>query len=255
VSITPDAAAVGTDPAAVADVVSAVDAIGARVHRLLEALREAVGSRFEGRVPARADLQITDLASAMLSLPDLPLVGAGFVAAPGALADAPYWLEWFTTAPDAAHPSVERLDAQTDPDADDFRDYTALAWFSGPRDDERPHVTGPYVDYLCTDEYTLTFTQPVVVAGRFVGVVGADLFARSLEAAVLPVMAHLATASTLVNAAGRVVTSCRTGWVTGDLVRDVPVAAWWRDGGPVDVSNWRLHRCDAVPLGLLVPQA
>ncbi len=246
----------GTSPTAASDVVAAVDLIGARVHRLLDGLREAVSARFEGgRAPTRADLRLTDLTSAMLSLPDLPLVGAGFVAAPGALADVTYWLEWLTTDPDAERPTLEPLDAQTDPDADDFRDYTALAWFSGPRDDGLPHVTGPYVDYLCTDEYTLTFTQPVVVDGRFVGVVGADLYARSLEAAVLPVMGRLETASTLVNAAGRVVTSCRTGWVTGDLVRDVPVAAWWRDGVPADVADWRLHRCDAVPLALLVPPA
>ena len=34
-------------------------------------------------------------------------------------------------------------------------------------------ITGPYVDYLCTDQYTLTFTAPLVVDGRFLGVAGA----------------------------------------------------------------------------------
>jgi hypothetical protein len=175
----------------------------------------------------------------MLRLADLPLVGAGFVAAPGALADAPYWLEWFTTDHDVEQPTVEPLDAQTDPEADDFRDYTALAWFSGPRDDGQAHVTGPYVDYLCTDEYTLTFTQPVAVGGAFVGVVGADLFARSMEAAVLPVMGRLPEASMLVNAAGRVVAACRTAWVTGDLVREAP-------------AEWHRHPCSTLPFTLLV---
>lgn len=239
--VQPAAALSSTAAAEVADVIEAVDAIGAGVHALLQTLRAAVGSRFERGPTHRRDLPVNDLAADMLRRPHLPLVGAGFVAAHGALADAPYWLEWFTTDHDVARPTVERLAVQTDPGADDFRDYTALAWFSGPREDGRPRVTGPYVDYLCTDEYTLTFTQPVLAAGRFVGVVGADLFARSLEAAVLPLMARLVGPSTLVNASGRVVTSCGTGWVTGDLVRDV--------------SRQQLHRCHEMPLALLVPSA
>lgn len=228
--------------AAPADVVSAVDAIGTRVSRLLDGLRESVSASFAAGHPRRADLHVVEPATAMLQLPDLPLVGAGFVAAPRALADAAYWLEWVTTDHDVAQPVVGPLDAQTDPEADDFRDYTALAWFSGPRDDGEAHVTGPYVDYLCTDEYTLTFTQPVVVDGAFVGVVGADLFARSMEAAVLPVMGRLRGPSVLVNAAGRVVAACRSAWVTGDLVREVP-------------AGWQRHACAALPFALLVATA
>ncbi|MGN6611406.1 MAG: cache domain-containing protein [Angustibacter sp.] len=235
---------VATHPgvAAPADVVSAVDAIGTHVSRLLDGLRESVSAAFAAGRPSRADLHVVEPATAMLRLPDLPLVGAGFVAAPGALADTAYWLEWFTTDHDVAQPVVEPLDAQTDPEADDFRDYTALAWFSGPRDDGEAHVTGPYVDYLCTDEYTLTFTQPVVVDGAFVGVVGADLFARSVEAAVLPVMGRLPGPSVLLNAAGRVVAACRSAWVTGDLVREVP-------------EGWQRHACAALPFALLVAAA
>jgi hypothetical protein len=228
-----------TTTAVPAEVVAAVDAIGTRVAQLLDELREQVTASFAAASPRRADLHVVEPATAMLRLPDLPLVGAGFVAAPGALADAPYWLEWVTTDHDVAEPTVEPLEAQTDPEADDFRDYTALAWFSGPRDDGGPHVTGPYVDYLCTDEYTLTFTQPVLVEESFVGVVGADLFARSMEAAVLPAMGRLETPSMLVNAAGRVVAACRTAWVTGDLVREAP-------------ADWQRHPCAALPFTLLV---
>ncbi|TFD48627.1 hypothetical protein E3T46_14390 [Cryobacterium sp. Hh11] len=37
----------------------------------------------------------------------------------------------------------------------------------------RRHVTGPYVDYLCTDEYTLTLTLPVYRGGtELIAVVG-----------------------------------------------------------------------------------
>ncbi|GMA87386.1 hypothetical protein GCM10025868_26360 [Angustibacter aerolatus] len=153
------------------------------------------------------------------------------------LADAPYRLEWWTADPDAPTGPVEPLAVQTDPQADDFRDYTALPWYAGPAADHRPHLTGPYVDYLCTDEYTLTFTRPVLAGGRFVGVVGADLYVRTLEALVQPVLAGLARPATLLGATGRVVTSS-AGWVTGDLLRDVDPGA--------------LLRCSTVPLAVLL---
>ncbi len=30
------------------------------------------------------------------------------------------------------------------------------------------HLTGPYVDYLCTDDYTVTVTTPVTLDGEMV---------------------------------------------------------------------------------------
>ncbi|GAA4349827.1 cache domain-containing protein [Angustibacter luteus] len=238
-------------PLVAVDVVAAVDTVGGQVHGLLDGLRSQVASRFDGRRrPTQSELGIDDLAAAMLRLPDLPLAGAGFVAAQDALADVPYWLQWWTTDPDAAQPVVQRLQVQTDPAAEDFRDYTGLAWFTGPRDTGEPCLTGPYVDYLCTDEYTLTFTQPVETAVGLVGVVGADLYVRALEARVLPALARLDSPAALVNATGRVVTASGTGWVTGDLVRDVPVSRWMREGTDGD-DAWELHRCTTVPLAVL----
>ena len=43
-------------------------------------------------------------------------------------------------------------------------------------------VTGPYVDYLCTDDYTLTFTGPVCRPdGGFAGVAGVDVRVAAVE--------------------------------------------------------------------------
>lgn len=42
-----------------------------------------------------------------------------------------------------------------------FYDYTALPWFVVPRETGGRRVTGPYVDWVCTEEYTLTFTVPL----------------------------------------------------------------------------------------------
>jgi hypothetical protein len=59
---------------------------------------------------------------------------------------------------------------------------------------------------------------------------------------------HCPAPTTVVNAAGRVLTSTLPSLTTGDLVRDVP-ALW--DGG-TDRSGRRLLRCDGLPFALLV---
>ncbi len=59
--------------------------------------------------------------------------------------------------------------------------YSRREWFTVPMETGAGHITGPYVDFLCTDEYTLTFTVPVKAHGRIVGVAGADIFVESIE--------------------------------------------------------------------------
>ena len=93
------------------------------------------------------------------------ITGAGFVASPGYLADAPWHLAWwlsgsntFGAGPD---PKLRRLEAVSDPDSEQFRDYTTLEWWRVPARTGTRHLTGPYVDYLCTDDYTVTITTPV----------------------------------------------------------------------------------------------
>jgi hypothetical protein len=120
-------------------------------------------------------------------------------------------------------------------------------------------VTGPYVDYLCTDQYTLTFTQPLVVRGVFAGVVGADVLVAWFEQHlhdVLDVLDVLDVPSggedpcVLVNVAGRVVTSSDPTWVTGDLLRGLPLETWFT-GAHTDQADWAFTRCGSLPLGVI----
>ena len=85
-------------------------------------------------------------------------------------------------------------------------------------------ITGPYVDYLCTDQYTLTFTAPLTSGDRFLGVAGVDVLARWFEQhlfALVDERGDLDEGCVVVNRAGRVV-ACPAGtWVTGDLIREL----------------------------------
>ncbi|MEU4195193.1 cache domain-containing protein [Kribbella sp. NPDC026611] len=141
--------------------------------------------------------------------------GAGFVAAVDALADSRWWLEWFMRSNGVA----ERLLVDTDPRGENFYDYGSLPWFDVPQRTGRRYITGPYVDYLCTDDYTLTFTVPVVVQDRFVGVAGADVRVFTFEKAVLPCLRATHRKVAIVNDQGRIVLSNSARHVSGTLLR------------------------------------
>jgi hypothetical protein len=151
-------------------------------------------------------------------------IGAGYVATPGFLVDTDWHLAWWlgrsnTFGLGSADPSVRRLVATEDPTAEDFRDYTELEWWRVPAATGAAHITGPYVDYLCTDDYTLTLTMPVRHGDRMIGVAGADLYVNDIERALLPFVRSIGQPATILNASGRVVVSTDPHLATGSVLR------------------------------------
>ncbi len=131
--------------------------------------------------------------------------GAGVVVAPGLLADAERWLEWWsTTTPDA---KPEPLRVNLDPTAPDFYDYLTTDWFAAPRDTLEPSMSGPFVDHACTNKYAFTLSVPVIAAGEFVGVAATDVLVASLETQVMPALLRLDSPAALTTAEGRVIAS------------------------------------------------
>jgi hypothetical protein len=179
-----------------------------------------------------------------------PLVtGSGFVAAPGLLADAPLWLEWWQTGDG---PDPERLVVDLDSASRGFYDYTGRPWFTVPRDTHGPNVHGPYVDYHGTDQYILTMSTPVLDGEGFLGITGADLYLRRVEKTVLPL---LPAGAILLNSQGRVIISRSARHVTGSLLRRLDMAAAERAAAPVEVPDGggTLTRCGELRLYLLTP--
>ena len=198
-------------------VLDALDEMAREAFSAAARIESAVRARLTGNArPSRADLGgVEEIAVAAMTAAGSRIQGAGFVAAVGLLASERWWLEWFVREDDGR---PNRLEVPTDPVAMGFHDYEPLAWYAVPRDTGRRHVTGPYVDSLCTEDYTLTFSQPVLVDGRFVGVAGADIGVRAAERTLLPVLRSSAKRLAVVNADGRTLASNTGTLVCGDLL-------------------------------------
>jgi hypothetical protein len=240
-------------------VVNAVERLAERVSRLCESTFAAVeGLRgvaeqlllpAEGADLRRADVEpMAAVVRPVLEAEGTPLVGAGLVLAPGVLDDARHWMEWWHRGPGGdAH--VRRLRPVLDPAAENFYDYTVLPWFAIPRETGARHVTGPYVDWLCTEEYTLTFTVPLRRGREYLGVVGADIVNSWLERRLLPLLHRVGQPAALVNAEGRVVVANHPTLVAGSVTHRADVPALWAGR---DVDGAALHPLPGLPLGVLV---
>lgn len=142
----------------------------------LELISDRVSAEFgDGRVVTAAALNEVVEPLAFATLTEHPVVGGGFVTDQGWLSDRDLHLAWWQG--DGKQPLTER----GVPLGHHVFDYTRHEWFETPRGTGSRHVTGPYVDYVCTDEYVLTATMPVHIEGRFVGVAGADTRLETFE--------------------------------------------------------------------------
>ncbi|MET8959899.1 cache domain-containing protein [Streptomyces sp. NPDC004074] len=235
--------------------------VAARVRRTLEAVFDTVAHTradtaalltriaAQGRGPVSADLAALR-PGLHLHLARQELVsGVGFIAAPGLLGDVPAWLEWWQTGSDGA---VRPLMLDLDPRQSAYSDYTHWDWFALPRDTGRRAVAGPYVDYLCSDEYSLTLSAPVHMQGRFAGVAAADVYLRHFEAAVIPLLQGLPGPAYLVNARGRVAASADPAHLVGSLTKGPDFGALLAEGRPGRHEGLRLVPCDDIPLVLVV---
>lgn len=208
-------------------------AVFARVFATLETFAEA----FHDLARTAESLRTGDLAAlrpmiteALSANPGL-VTGAGVIPAPNLLADSPLWLEWWWTTP-AGTPELLRVNL--DAAAPDFYDYTTAGWFASVRDNGRPDVTGPYLDHFCTGQYTLTFSVPILLDGRFLGAAAADVLIENLEPLVMPALLAEDHPAALVSPDGRIIAATTPLWP--DDLRE-PV-----DGAPLPppLQQWHL---------------
>lgn len=181
--------------------------VGACAHELRQLLDEGALTR------QRLDAVVEPHAARSLALDAVPVYGAGFIAAIDLLSDARSHLAWWQGD------DGRKLVLASQSVNKEYIDYSELEWYRVPMSTGRPHVAGPYVDYLCSDEYTITIAVPAITGQRALGVAGLDLLVADVERELTPRFAALGHQVTLTNGVGRVVVSTDPRCATGDSVR------------------------------------
>ena len=133
-------------------------------------------------------------------------VGTGLVFTPMVVKDAPHWLEWWWR--EGSRPP-EPLRVNLDPQNPDFFDYVHNEWYDAPIRGRGRHVAGPYLDYVCTNQYTFTLAVPAYHRGKPLGVAAMDIPCDRIERMIMPSLCAEAAPHALLNAAGRVIAAGR----------------------------------------------
>ncbi len=188
--------------------------------------------------------QLTDLIEddvlGILDDPSRPLYGAGYCADKNVvMTGSP--LAWWQG------PDRTLLASSTFGTAQAAVDMARFEWYRVPLSSGRQHVAGPFVDYLCSNEITVTMSLPLEVHGRFSGVMCADVLVSSLENVLLPELGNLPGAL-VINSSGRVAISTHADYETGDRFPD-----WDADTGSTfgdDAVTAQSHR---HPFAIVIP--
>lgn len=204
---------------------ASIEEIAAFFRAPLDILRERLAPVADdiaaaGRLSAaRLDDLVAPHAFRMMDASGAPLFGAGFIVTPELLTDTADHLAWWQ----GRGTKTKLVLAEQSIDKQTF-DYRERDWYRVPMATGQPHIFGPYVDYLCSDEYTLTITAPVLVGGHPAGVLGVDLLLEDVEHDVAPMLMRMGRVATLVNHDGRVIVSTDPAHAAGDTLRGAQVA-------------------------------
>lgn len=186
------------------------DGVFAPLFDWLPDLQRALAQRLASGLLTGAEVvSITeDRAHRILAETDRPLYGVGYCATTDMVAEGNPLAWW-------QGPDQSLLASSTFGPGQAAIDLQRLEWYRVPAATLQPHLAGPFVDYLCSNEITMTSTVPVMIDGAFSGVACADVLVESLEPLLLPEVARLGAAA-LVNASGRVILASDPGLETGD---------------------------------------
>jgi hypothetical protein len=183
-------------------------------------------ARAECRALCRADLEalVPQLRETLQALP-AGVDGTGVVAAPGLLADAPLWLEWWRRGAGGA---AERLEVVFDPEHPAQFYYPDAEWFTVPQRRGIPWIAGPFVDSGGTNRHLCTYSVPVYGGdGAFLGIAGADLRVGHVERVARRALSTVAAPAVLVNRDARVIASNEPELAAATLLSP-PLSDWIR---------------------------
>lgn len=230
---------------ATASIVTAVDEVFTALERLGDHLTAAwwAATTRTGSFDTR---DLTELqATVFMTLDEQPTFeSAGYALASDTLADRERHLDWWHRSDTGR--GYEFLVLELDPDAPDCYDYCAMEWFTAAVDGHRRFVSGPLIDLPCADVYIMTFSSPIVVGRRLLGVAGADVAVSRFESRILPPLRSVPQQAVLVNRERRVIASNGAEHTTGEKLRSMPATdGKWSAVVPVtDDLGWALAVAD-----------
>ncbi|SMY04259.1 hypothetical protein BSP239C_03774 [Brevibacterium sp. 239c] len=152
--------------------------------------------------------------------------GAGIVSVHPTVLARSRSLLWWVTQRENGHVDPLPLDA----DLTELGTYQAgledIEWYRVPAATGRPHMTGPFVDYMCTDQFAFTFTVPLEISGEFYGVAGIDMTVRSLEEQIESLLEDLSPDAILLSNTDLVAISLDPQFATGSRLKSEQLEAY-----------------------------
>ncbi|MGO3146167.1 MAG: hypothetical protein ACTIJ6_00665 [Leucobacter sp.] len=214
------------------------DGVFAPLKAWIPVLAEQLGSLGHQVTGPQLAMLVNEGAFAVLDGTDRPLYGAGFCGSDVVVSEGNPLAWW-------QGPDRQLLASSTFGPGQAAIDLERLEWYRVPRQTGTHHVAGPFVDYLCSNEITLTSTLPLVVDGVFLGVACADVLVASVEEQLLPSIGDVEGVA-LVNANGRVVVSTDHEHETGDRYAGI-------EPGSTELNGLHIVRSARYPFALVMP--
>lgn len=168
-----------------------------------------------GRKPSSKDLAaLKPKIDAQLETPRSCIHGTGVVLEPGELEDQEMYIEWWRMG---SAGKVVPMTLNFNRRSESFYNYQGMQWFARPKDTSSNVVVGPYVDLYGADMYIMTFSLPIHVDGRFVGIAGADIALHRFERVLLSSLIKMEHEALIVSEEGRIIAANTANWTVGDM--------------------------------------
>ena len=103
-------------------------------------------------------------------------------------------------------------------------DYPTFLWFNKVKAFAKGYLHGPYVDYICNANYTLTYLYPVYLDQQLVGIAATDIRVAQIEQIIRETLASHRTALVISTLDGRILFSNHDQYRVGELGLYLPTA-------------------------------
>ena len=212
------------------------DQVPETVERLAAVAMDAISTD-----PRTVADRVEELAMELLTSTDR-FAGAGIVSVHPAVTTRSRSLLWWVTHQENGQRNPSPLDADLT-ELGTYQDgLEDIEWYRVPATTGLRHMTGPFVDYMCTDQFAFTFTMPLMIEREFYGVAGIDMSVRSLEVDVESQMQRLSEDAILLANDDLIAISLDPRFATGSRLK------------PAQLEGYSINQVPGTALSVAVPR-